>query len=313
MNSPPVSDFLDLQSIVREITRKNPFASVDEINRALEKRVREYNNAPQTDLGGLSPEQMQQVLYGDWHGSGALRLNEGLTLDDVVDAPFFADARTLLGYFEREGMVKETPAKNLPRAAVSALLPLMRLPTPVARNLEVGFPPPRNEGDVIWLQALRHVLELAGLLTRRKGLRVSRTARELTRDEHAGRLYALLFRTLFRTFNLRWFDSFDGQPALQASAGYSLYKLNTVAREWTSELSLAESAWLPSAKEPPSLLDISNGDLRYFSFRHQVLSPLVQFGLLEDRPLPTKEKWRELIELRCTPLYSRFIRFQFRQ
>ena len=302
----------DLKSILDEIERGGPYASIDEINRLLAIRMREYNARPQAALGGLSPDQMAQLLYGDWAMQGALQLNDALALDELADVAFLADARALLGYIATEGPVKETVARNLPRAAVAVLWPRLRMPVQRRIAVEIGQRGPVNEGDLLWLPVLRHTLMFAGLLLRRKGLRVTPRGRELLRAERAGELYGLLFRTLFRKLDLRVLGRDDRHPGLQATVAYSFYQLRSAARNWVSSEALAVSAWLESAKDPPTEWETRYGDFRHYAFRHRVLDPLVQFGLLEERVLPTEERWKELLEFRLTPLFDRFMRFQFR-
>jgi len=301
----------ELQAIFDEIERAGPFASVEEINRLLAVRMREYNASQQAVLGGLSPDEMGQLLYGDWISQGALRLNDALTLNELADAAVLADARTLLDFVASEGPVKETTARNLPRAVVARLLPRLRIPAQPRIAVDTGEPPPLNEGDVLWLLALRHTMMFAGLLRRRKGVRVTPRGRELLRPDRAGELYALLFLTVFRKLDLRVFTRDDRHAGLQSTVAYSFYKLRAAAREWRSGETLAEAAWLESAKDPPTEWEVHNVDFRHYAFRHRVLDPLVQFGLLEERVLPTEERWKELIEFRLTPLFDRFLRFGF--
>lgn len=300
-----------MQAIFDEIKRTGPFASLEEVNRLLAVRVREYNATPQAVLGGLSPEEMGQLLSGDWISQGALRLNDALTLDELADAALLADARTLLDFFASEGPVKETAAGNLPRAVVAKLLPRLRIPAQPRIAVDLGEPPPLNEGDMLWLSALRHTMMFAGLLMRRKGLRVTPRGRELLPPDRAGELYALLFLTLFRKLDLRVFTNDDRHAGLQSTIAYSFYKLRAAAGEWRSSEALAEAAWLESAKDPPTEWEAHNVDFRHYTFRHCVLDPLVQFGLLEERVLPTEERWKELIEFRLTTLFDRFLRFEF--
>ena len=146
---------------------------------------------------------------------------------------------------------------------------------------------------------------------RRKGLRVTPRGRELLRPDRAGELYALLFLTVFRKLDLRVFTNDDRHAGLQSTIAYSFYKLRAAAGEWSSSEALAEAAWLESAKDPPTEWEVQNVDFRHYTFRHCVLDPLVQFGLLEERVLPTEERWKELIEFRLTPLFDRFLRFEF--
>ena len=305
-NQPP-----ELQAVFDLFERSGPYTSMEEANRLMAAQVREYNARPQADLGGLSPDAMSQLLYGDWVSEGALRLNEELTHEELAGAAILADARLLLEYFRDEGPVKETAAQYLPRAVVAALLPRLRVHA-LAHALE-DCPPSAhlNEADVRWLPDLRYVLIFGGLLVRRKGLRITPLGRALLSPEREGELYALLFRTLFRKFDLRSLDNGDDHARLQGSVAYSFYRLRSVARKWTSSRVLARSAWLESARDPLSARHAAeNYDFRYFAFRARVLDPLAQFGLLESRVMPG-EKYERDIEYRCAPLFDRFLRFEF--
>lgn len=302
----------ELQAIIDEVMRLGEFASVDEINSHLAERTHDYNATPQADLGGLSPDQMSQLLYGDWTTTGALRLNETLGLAELRDVAILADARTLLQFIEANGPIKETQAKYLPPKVVAALMPQLRLPAESRFAAAHGEPAPRKEADHLWLSALRQTLMFAGLIARRTGLRVTPKGRELLVDESAGELYALVFRTLFRGLDLRYFSGSNGHPGLQSTVPYSLLKLRTAARDWQTSEVLAEQAWLESAKDPPSALDIEFEDLRHYAFRQRVLEPLVQFGLLEYRELPSERRWDLPAEYRVTPLFDRFLRISFK-
>ncbi|MDQ6634486.1 MAG: hypothetical protein M3Z10_06975 [Gemmatimonadota bacterium] len=303
----------ELQSIVDELSRAGPFGSIGEMNRSVALRTRDYNAAPQAELGGLSPDEMSQLLYGDWTSHGALRLNDALSLNELAGAAILADARTLLNFVADQGPLKETTARNLSRATVAALLPRLRMPAQRRLAVDIGEPPPLNEGDVLWLPALRHTMMFAGLLMRRKGLRMTPRGRELLSPHRSGELFALLFRTVFRTLNLGVFDRDARHRGLQPTVAYSFYKLRTVARDWSTSEALADSAWLESAKDPPTEWESQHADFRHYTFRHRVLEPLVQFGLLEDRMLPTEDRWKDPVEFRATPLFDRMMRFEFRR
>lgn len=293
--------------ILEEIRRAGPFASLDELNRRVAARAQAYNRRPQADLGGLSPEQMGELVYGDWQTTGALRLDAALTMDDVGTAPFLADARTLLQYVEDHGPIKPTQAGNLPRRVVQDLLPRLRT---AESDLPFERPPTVNEGDVLWLLVLRHTLLFAKLLVKRRGLVTSRQGRSLLEEQRAGELYALLFLTFFRTLDLRFLDNSDRHPGLQQTLAYSFYRLQGEAHDWSSAPALAERAWHPDMKEPPIPWETEHGDLRHWPFMHRVITPLVKFGLMERRAVDPSARWKEY-EYRVAPLFNRFIRFQF--
>ena len=302
-----------MQAVFDLITASGPFRSVEEANRVLASRMREYNARPQAELGGLSPDAMQQLLYGDWKSQGALRVDERIALDDLYPSALLADARTLLEYFQSEGPVKETAAHNLPRVAVAALLPRLRMSTDAHIVHNTILTTSSNEGDVPWLPELRHVLIFGKLLARRKGMRITPLGRALLSAERAGELYAHLFRTFFRELDLGVFGGIDRHRGLQSTLAYSFYMLRSAARDWTSPQILAQSAWLESAKDPLAMRDAGHADLRYISFQLRVLDPLVQFGLLELRPLPSENPWRDDLEYRCAPLFGRVLHFDFRR
>jgi hypothetical protein len=307
-NRPP-----EVQDVYDAIADLGPIGSIEEANRLLAERVREYNSRPQADLGGLSPDAMRQLLYGDWKSQGALRLEERLTLDDLAGAPILADARTLLEYIQTAGAVKETPAHNLPRAAVASLRPHLRMPrvSHIFRNLILTTS--TNEGDVPWLPELRHVLIFGKLLVRRKGVRITPLGRKLLSPDRAGELYAHIFRTFFRVLDLSALDGASDNRGLQATLGYSLYKLESVAQKWRSPQAFAQLAWLESAKDPPDPRDLGYRDRRDYSFKHRVLDPLVQFGLLDIRPAPGEDPRLREVEYRRTSLFARFLRFELRR
>lgn len=301
----------DVQAIFDAVEANGPYESIEDLNRALAAVTAEHNRRPQAELGGLSPEQLAQVLYGDWASRGALRLNEHLSIAELEHSAFLADARTLLTYVRDRGPVKETSAGNLPRAVVAALLLQLRMAwgqTPAADREVQG---PLNEANVRWLSPLRHVLTFARLLAKRKGFRLTVKGRALLAEGRVGELYALLFRTLFQTLDLRALDVNDRHPGLQATIVYSFYKLRGLADDWRSPAVLAEQAWLESAKDPPTEWEGMHEDFRHYAFRNRVLEPLAQFGLLEERLLPSEDSWARPVEYRRTPLFDRFLRFEF--
>jgi len=301
----------ELQAILDDLERGEPFASIEDAQRAMDAQMRGYNSRPQADLGGLSPIQMYALLYGDWKSTGALRLDERLTLDDLAGAAILTDARTLLEYVRDEGAVKETAARYLPPAAVIALLPGLRMLLEPGISRNHLFKTPSREGEVPWLLELREIMTFGKLLVRRKGVRLTTLGRALLPPERAGELYAHLFRTFFRKFNLSVLDGASLNAGLQGTLAYSFYMLRSTAREWKSPVELTQSSWLESAKDPLDEWELTSRDRRYIPFKCRVLDPLVQFGLLEIRPQKKDNDLRWDSEYRCSPLYARFLRFEF--
>ncbi|HMN10476.1 MAG TPA: hypothetical protein PKC83_16995 [Gemmatimonadaceae bacterium] len=305
-----------VQSILDEIAqRPGGFASLDALNAHLARRMQEYNATPQPELGGLSPIQVQQLLTGDWATTGALRVADDASLEELHNVPFLADARALMRYVAQHAPVKLTSLGNLSRAAVAALVPQLRMVADEEED-EVGAAPIppfpiRNEGDALWLGILRHVLLFAKVIARRKGLVLTKRGQQLLDDGHAWALYALLFRTFFRQFDLRFLCNDDRHPGLQQTLAWSFCQLGRAGNEWASAESLAARAWLDSARDPMDARDREFGDMRHWAFQRRVLQPLVMFGLLERRREPGTKRWEYRWEFRPAARFERVLRFEF--
>jgi hypothetical protein len=298
-----------VDEIIQEVGEQE-FSDFAEVQAYLDRRMAEYNETPQAELGGLSPRQVFDLLHGDWDGRGAVRLEPGLTLGELDGAEILVNARRMLAAADEAGGFKATQAGNLNRRAVQDLAERLRWEPRLAEVLRThasGL----NETDLFPLHVLRVVLGLAGLLLKRKGsFRVTKRGRALSRDGKAGELYALLFRTFFRTFNLAYVDRMAGEHrAIQDTLAFSLYGLSGLADDWTRIGTLAHQIVLPdvAAELPVDHLGI---DRLEWMVELRVLRPLVRFGLLELREVPGKDKYVPDREVRRTALYRRFLRFE---
>lgn len=296
--------------------RDQEFATLAELNASVRARMDHYNSTPQAELAGLSPIEAFELLRGDWETTGPLRLNHELTLHDLADAEFFHNARTLMAELRDRGVVKATAAGNLNRTFVGEMLERMRWPAGFAAEVH-RFNRVLNELDVFPLHLLRLVLQLAGLVRKRKGFLISREGLALLDDGRAGELYTLLFRTFFRDLNLGYLDRFPLVEWLQAAVSFALYALARVPAEWAEPQKLAEMVWPPNLQfdEPAPELEARIPGIGWLyagqATATRLLQPLSRFGLLERRELPPLHGWDRPFEVRKTPLLGRFLRFDF--
>jgi hypothetical protein len=110
--------------------------------------------------------------------------------------------------------------------------------------------------------------------------------------------------------------SLGGTPlggGLQQTVAFTFWRIRSEAKDWTTPTHLSDVAWLESAKDPiqpgSPVYDVLS---RIWTFRRHVVDPLIGFGLLESRDLPSPNKWDRLIEVRTTPLFDRLLRFDFK-
>lgn len=295
---------------LQQIMAENPAATLGELNALLGSAAGSFNARPQADLGGLSPAEAQRLLDADWEGAGsAVRLNEALTLDDLASSRTLHDARLFLEILGTQGEVKATPKGNLPRAFVAAFRERMREPAPAGRDWLSGRKIV-NEEDVMALHLTRILLELGGLVKRRKGLfSMTRAGEKLAGDEAAGKLFATLFRTHFRRFNLAYLDGVQPVPALQHTVAFSLYRFGRGGGDWKRPEELSGEMVLPAVRE--ELPEDPHFDRVSLITETRVLRPLEGFGLAESKELPREPgQWRDPRAYRKTPLFDRFLGFE---
>jgi hypothetical protein len=251
-----------------------------------------------------------RLMKSDWSSpDSALRLNGKLELGDVATTRTFANARTLLRYEREHDSLAATDRGNLKVNAVNDLLDRMAFETDYVDDYR-AVTKRAIEEDVPPLHNLRVVCELAGLLRRyRKRFTITKAARGLMDDDaRAGELYELLFRTWFRKFDIQYGGSIEW-PELQHQLAYTLYRLPVVAADWCLAENLLEHVVLPFALQQAPRSPSIYYNPADTALHHMVLTPLVDFGLLESTPERRTAMTVAPTEFRTTPLYARFIHF----
>jgi hypothetical protein len=291
---------------IEEVLRQNPSATVAEINAALDRSTTEYNRTPQRELGGLSPEQMARLIYDDWSGDGAVRLNGALPFEAVAESRILHNVRSFLTSLADEGSVRATALGNLPRAFVRLMSQRLRYPDGFREEYLSGR---LNEEDLWTLHTARVLCDLARLIKRRKGaFSLTRRGAELVGEEKAGELFALLFFTHFQELNLAWLDRAAVEaPALQQTVAYSLYQFGRAGDAWNKPAALAAAVLLPSVRS--RLVRTEYTDWAEYLTETRLLHPLTDFALAESRDVPGSDSRFAPQEYRPAPLFSRFLDF----
>jgi hypothetical protein len=267
--------------------------------------VMEYNQRPQPDLGGLALEQVNRLLQSDWEEpGGAVQLRSDLAVDDVAHSRILGNTRVLLDLAIERGNLGATQAGNLKLDVVAELIDRMRFVDDYGAILR-SYGKRITEQDAMRVHRLRVVCGLAGLLRlRSQRFEPTRSARSLVQPARTGELFALLFRTWFRRFNIAY-GLRGAWPELQYQLAFTLYRLPSVASDWRTPLDLCDDLILPYA------LDHYGRDAEFaaLDLTIRVLDPLVEFGLLARREKLPPLSWREE-RFRATPLASSAIRFE---
>jgi hypothetical protein len=136
----------------------------------------------------------------------------------------------------------------------------------------------------------------------------TRKSESLLTAEGAGRLYALLFYTYFRKFNLGYLDRIPELEEFQQTAAFSLYHLGRLARNWCDPLELAPQLLIPAVAQ--RIPEMPYGNLAYLLVRIRLFQPLAEFGLIACRYTGKGlDHRRQLAGVRVTPLFHEFLLF----
>jgi hypothetical protein len=277
------------------------------------QRSHKHNEAPDPELGNLSPSQAHKLLYTEWGTPGAaVQLQANIPLERLEAAPFFRRARWLALAIRDAGSVKATAKwKNLPRKLVTSMVDETLSEDDRAKIW--AYNKVVNEDDVAAIHITRIVCEAAGIIRLRKGaFVVPKTRAKLLEPDQAGALYQLLFVAFFQTFNLAYLDRRHTEAsALQSGVAYTLYRLGMLAKQWYSVDKLATEALLPEVrKEIETELDPQMTDSVREVLAWRVLEPLMDWGVLEGKFDHRIHRLIDtLAQVRTTALYADVLRF----
>lgn len=305
--SPPLAPELD--GGIKKVLAEKQLSNLEELDRLAGSIVDRYNRKPRDDFGGLSPIQVSRLAHSDWTSpESAIRLHPNLTLEELEGARILVNARLFLTRALEEGGIKATAPGNLNRKFVEVMLHKMTL-EPQAREMVKRYNKVVNEEDVWPLHIVRILLGFAGLIWKAKGtFRLTKKGREMLVAENAGQLYALLFDTHFRDFNLGHLDRLPEELPIQPTIAYSLYQISEHYGQWQDSTRNPDILLLPAVREEIGSYGYPN--YARFACLSRIVSPLEEFGLLEFRKLTRKEKLPSPIKIRKTELFDLFLKFE---
>jgi hypothetical protein len=262
---------------------------------------------------GLTSSEMVEIRLGDWETAGPIRLDVSLPLGELQGALFFRRARVLLRAIREQGRVAATADGQLDPYFVADLLPSMEWPPllveqAMSRSRVVNGRLAVAEGEVHGFQVLRRVFEAARLLERRDdGFHLTAQGDGCVDDAAAGRFFARLFRAAVRDFDFRTIDSRWHAPEPIDMLVLAMYLIGRVSADWADPDDLAWSLLVARGIQgPPSRALWTEAVIRT---EEGLLEPLQGFGLLERRDLPPRSNSERTFQLRKTPLFDRFLRF----
>ena len=268
-----------------------------EFNEMFMKFLHHQARIPRAEMAGLSWDQMKQIVRADWDDDrGPIRFSKALKLKDLQGVEILSRARSLLQAVAEAGGVKATVAQNLNRKFVSLMVERLSWPEGYVEQLH-KMNKVLNEQDVFPLHVVRLLMDLSGLLALKKGVfKVTKKGEKMLKEDQAGTLYYLLFKAIFKKFNLAYLDRMPPVPSLQETISYSLFLLSGMKKKWMRTDSLPRLCWSRSdwKWKTPAFRFIGSYPAGYSGLFESLASWSNENSLISTR----QQEWRKSVK-RC--------------
>jgi hypothetical protein len=195
--------------------------SLEEINRLMAEYMRQRNNAPLNDFDGLTPTQMQALLYAPLGPESVVQLKAASCEESAAAVPLLALSDMLLNEIREAGNLKLTAKGNLPVSVCVSL---------VERDLiswkYMDYVKKYTEDNIPYIWPLKDHLLAEGLVKKRNNkLSLTKNGERYRMMPNSERLLHILtfFTSRFDWRNLYRLE--DGGTCGNLGWAYSIYLL----------------------------------------------------------------------------------------
>lgn len=268
-----------LANAFREAHENVVFRSIEDLNAAMQKFTQGLNSTGRGDFLGLSPNDMNEILYGEFSLENSIFsfVNQSDVAAEKI--PILREAFDYLSHLAAVGEVKLTATGSMPRAYV------VRFFEDHNDDFFLGFKPNR-ESDLLELRRIRFLAELLKWTKISKG-RLSLTAKGRNALERSQANPIEVYRDLLikMVTKLEWGfgDRFGENPIVQQAWIFGLYLLKRLATDWVTCGTLGaafEKAFPPANFPRVAENEFSRGSFQ-FCFEVRFLLRFCQpFGLV---------------------------------
>ena len=239
------------------------FSSLKELNQELNQFSHNHNKKPMDDFLGLSPAQMQYILYNPFSLT-----NEIFTFEygshfeqNIKEVSFLEQALYFLNKLYESGEMKATQKGNLPKSFVMELYQKFF-------SKEEYIITPHKEDDLPEAKRLRYILNMAGLIKKRKNkFYLTQKGESLIKDKKIKELFDKLVLIFFNKWNWGAFDGYSELPLIQTSVVFNIHLLNKKAKNWISGEELG-GVFLKAF--PDLIFDVDKGS--YFDPKTEIIN-----------------------------------------
>jgi hypothetical protein len=309
-----ISNKLSPNKIITSLAEKmvDEYESMEQLQDWVNNEMNKGNATPDPEMCGLSPLQVHDLIYLNWEEEQfPIKFNENIFCNDLKNSAFFNNTRIFLSTLATmKGQATATAAKGkLNRKVVKTVCEKIDLNPYHGKLMQaIGA---KNETDIKPLHIIRLVCKHAGLIRKSKNKwLVTGHANFLRTDENSGKLFRLLFLTYFRKLNIGYFDRHGEFDSIQQTIGYSFHVLNKKSVRSVETKKLTQEIFLPA------VLNEINDDIsepkRLEHLAHlRIIEPMEAFGLLECEWEEDKFALPQIVTVKKTSLFDKFMQFKF--
>ena len=181
------------------------------------------NNTPNSEMDGLSPYQVHQILYNAFGEESVIGYKKEIKSEILAKIPFLKLIREFLLIVEQSGELKLTARGNLPRKLCHELYGMGIIKEDF---IEKGIVKLNKEADSIVLQNIKIISSLSGITKKRNNkLSLTTKGKKLIAEPAMEALLKEIFQTNYQKFNLGYHDGYPEEAGVQRVVGYTLYLL----------------------------------------------------------------------------------------
>lgn len=190
--------------------------SFDDMNEKLEELTHKYNNMGQKDFDGLSPEQMQGLLYSNC-GENLIKIKDNKGLD----IPLIKQIAYYLNIIDANKEIKLTKAGNLPPVIVKEIYSQKFI---ADCDIETGITKLTKETDSVSIELTNVLCQMGRLIKKRNGkISLTDVGKRILATKN---FLPIILTTFCSKFNWSYFDRFEDEQIGQLGCYYTIYLLN---------------------------------------------------------------------------------------
>lgn len=210
---------------MRAAMEDQTFHSIEEAQAFASAWLEKKNREPLSEFLGLSPEQMNRILYRPFQEtSDIVTLSRNLSGEKMREVPVVKETIYFLRRLGELQPLKATAKGNLPRAFACEMND--QFPEEAYYSFSI-----RSEQDNMKLLSLRHILDMCGWIKKRdQKFYLTRKGQILNEKGFGSDDFHHLFQTYIRKFNWRFRDLYSELGIIQQAFLFSCYLLHRKAR-----------------------------------------------------------------------------------